>query len=141
MAKKKVAAPLTRMQELYLSQNLAMGDDALAQDTGLDVARVRPYRRDAQAAASRESPMDRLLHRETASGKKGSGVVAMTEEAATYLDDISQVGVITEEMITRAVAAKDFKLAADLQERRKSQTYDREQAEFAKNAGRWHSIR
>jgi hypothetical protein len=64
----------------------------------------------------------------------------MTEAASSMADDGSR-GIITQAEVNRAAAAGDYKLAAELQQKRDSGMRDAKLAEAAKNRDRWHYIK
>lgn len=119
MAKQEV--PLTKVQEFYILGNMeVVSDRQIAKDLGVPVAQVRKFKDERSKVETPKVP-DKF-------DKPRDGVVSMTAEASSYNDTAKRRGVITQDVINRAAASGDYKLAAELAELKEKQQYDKKLA-------------
>lgn len=139
MPKKKGAepkvTPLTKEQQFYIKGNMEVVTvERIAADLRLSVDRVEEY----IATLSKErkkSRMSSLMQR------PAKGVVAMTEAASMAADDFRKSGLVTQAEINAAAAAGNYKLAAELAEKKENQQSHAITQQQARYSSCWHYIR
>lgn len=126
---------LTKEQQFYVEGNMEiLSEDQIAADLRLPVEAVRRHISGIQKD-TRASRANSLMQR------PARGVVAMTEAASMVADEFKKGGVITQAEINAAANAGNYRLAAELAERKKLQQSDVVSQQQARYGNCWHFIR
>lgn len=131
----EVVVELSKEQEFYIKGNCeVLSETQIARDLRIPVGVVRDFLAQYQKD-TRQSRTSSLMQR------PAKGVVAMTEAAAMASDDFKRGGRITQDSINAAAAAGNYKLAAELAEKRETQEVNESSQQQARYSGCWHFIR